>query len=187
MSLYLSHRGAFTHQPLKCRAVPCCWNVRRAGTSSVHLWPSLVFTARLALRSAGGFEYFMSQGKLDLSVELCFYCASHSRSLIQTCLSVPLNEQRCSRCQMGENRDDTHIESRVGLRREEAERGDVIPPVSRTLSRSPFGKQNWDFKRKRNCLSDGQRNPVWNERSHTVESVIFLSFFFLLRAGLVAK
>lgn len=29
MSLYLSHRGAFTHQPLKCRAAPCCWNVRR--------------------------------------------------------------------------------------------------------------------------------------------------------------
>ncbi len=29
MSLYLSHRGAFTHHPLKCRAVPRCLNVRR--------------------------------------------------------------------------------------------------------------------------------------------------------------
>lgn len=29
MSLYLCHRGAFTRQPLKCRAAPCCSNVRR--------------------------------------------------------------------------------------------------------------------------------------------------------------
>lgn len=97
------------------------------GTSSVHLWLSLVFTARLALRSAGGFEYFMSQGKLDLSVELCFYCAPHSRSLIQTCLSVPLNEPRRSHRQMEKNRYDTHIETEKRLKGK-----GVIPPVSLT-------------------------------------------------------
>lgn len=29
MSLYLSHRGAFTHQPLKCLVVQRSWNARR--------------------------------------------------------------------------------------------------------------------------------------------------------------
>lgn len=149
MSLYLSHRGAFTDQALKCRAVPRSWNVRRMARASVHLWPSLVFTARLALRSAGGFEYFMSQRKLDLSVELCFYCVPHSRPLIQTCLSVPLNEQRRSHRQMEKkkkkHRDDTHIESWVRPRRDRARKG-VIPLVSLTLTRSSFPKQNRDFK-----------------------------------------
>lgn len=101
---------------------------------SVHLWSSLVFTARLALRSAGGFEYFMSQGKLDLSVELCFDCVTHSRSLIQTCLPVPLNEKRFFLRQMEKNRD--YIPHLVmGETQKRLHETGVIPPVSFNQSR----------------------------------------------------
>lgn len=38
MSLYRSHGGAFTHQPLMCRAVPCSWNVTHARYTYGRPW-----------------------------------------------------------------------------------------------------------------------------------------------------
>lgn len=132
MSLYRSHGGAFTHQPLMCRAVPCCWDVTHALYTYGRPWylPQGWLADLLEdLNILWARENWICQGAVLL------LCASFQ--VFDTDMSLCPSQWAKSgaHCQMGKNRYDTDMYIELHMRLSEK-------IYHYTHSRSLFGKQN---------------------------------------------